>query len=101
MDGWWIEGYNGANGWAFDGDGNGKGNGSEDKDSEELYHILEKQIVPLYYDRDETGISPGWVKIMKESIKSTAARFSSRRMVKEYADKFYQEALRQAIETVQ
>ncbi|MCX6676959.1 MAG: alpha-glucan family phosphorylase [Methanothrix sp.] len=95
LDGWWIEGYNGANGWAFDSDGKG----SEDKDAEELYAILEKQIVPLYYDRDETGISPGWIKIMKESIKSAAARFSSRRMVKEYANKFYQEALRQAGET--
>lgn len=95
LDGWWIEGYNGANGWAFDSDGKG----SEDKDAEELYAILEKQIVPLYYDRDETGISPGWIKIMKESIKSTAARFSSRRMVKEYANQFYQAALRQAGET--
>jgi starch phosphorylase len=96
LDGWWIEGYNGANGWAFD--GNSNGNRSEDNDSGELYAILEKQIVPLYYDRDETGISPGWIEIMKESIKSAAARFNSRRMVKEYANKFYQEALRQANE---
>jgi len=60
----------------------------------------EKQIVPVYYDKDEFGISKGWVKIMKESIKSAAPRFSSRRMVKEYALSFYQDALRHAHENV-
>ncbi|MDD1761770.1 MAG: alpha-glucan family phosphorylase [Methanothrix sp.] len=95
LDGWWIEGYNGANGWAFDGNDCESG----ERDAQELYSIIERQIVPLYYDQNESGISPGWIKIMKASIKSTAARFSSRRMVKEYADKFYQDALFQASET--
>ncbi|MDQ1282442.1 MAG: Alpha-glucan family phosphorylase [Euryarchaeota archaeon] len=95
LDGWWIEGYNRANGWAFDGnDGE-----SCERDAKELYSIIERQIVPLYYDQNESGISPGWINIMKASIKSTAARFSSRRMVKEYANKFYQDALIQASET--
>jgi len=96
LDGWWIEGYDGANGWAF----NGSGNGSEAMDSEELYTILEKQIVPVYYDKDESGVSQGWVKVMKESIKSATPRFSSRRMVKEYALGFYQDALKYANEMV-
>ena len=55
LDGWWIEGYTGSNGWAFD----GAGNGSEESDSEEIYTILEKKIVPLYYDKDEAGSLPG------------------------------------------
>jgi starch phosphorylase len=97
LDGWWIEGYNGANGWAFD----GSVNGSDIGDSEELYNILETKIVPLYYDKDEAGVSSGWVKVMKESIKSATPKFSSRRMVKEYALKFYQDALRQANELSQ
>jgi starch phosphorylase len=87
LDGWWIEGYNGKNGWAFDGDGNG----SDAIDSDELYAILKNQIVPLYYNKDEAGVSRPWVKVMKESIKSAAPKFSSRRMVKEYV-KFYQDA---------
>ena len=95
LDGWWIEGYNRANGWAFDGNDSESG----ERDAQELYSIIEEQIVPLYYDQNESGISPGWIKIMKASIKSTAARFSSRRMVKEYANKFYQDALIQASET--
>lgn len=93
LDGWWLEGYQKGNGWAFDGSA---GNGSDAKSAEELYTILEKEIVPLYYDKDEAGISQGWVRAMKESIKSTVPRFSSRRMVKEYALKFYQEALQYA-----
>lgn len=95
LDGWWIEGYNRANGWAFDGNDSESG----ERDAQELYSIIERQIVPLYYDQNESGISPGWINIMKASIKSTAARFSSRRMVKEYANKFYQDALIQASET--
>jgi starch phosphorylase len=94
LDGWWIEGYNGANGWAFDGDDRG----SNERDADEIYSVLERQIVPLYYDQNESGISAGWIKIMKASIKSTAAMFSSRRMVKEYAEKFYRCALVQASE---
>ncbi|VVB65101.1 Maltodextrin phosphorylase [uncultured archaeon] len=93
LDGWWIEGFNGKNGWAFDGDSRENGDA---RDAEELYGILEKEIVPLYYKKDEAGVPHGWVRVMKESIKSTAPAFSSRRMVKEYALKFYQGALRSA-----
>ncbi|OPX75580.1 MAG: Carbohydrate phosphorylase [Methanosaeta sp. PtaB.Bin018] len=98
LDGWWLEGYIGTNGWAFDGANSGS-NGSEESDSEELYTILERQIVPLYYDKDDSGVSSKWVRVMKESIKNAAPKFSSRRMVKEYALEFYQNALRHANET--
>ncbi|VVB69836.1 Maltodextrin phosphorylase [uncultured archaeon] len=94
LDGWWIEGYKGNNGWAFDGDSDG----SVARDSEELYSILEKHIVPIYYSKDESGIPGEWVRIMKESIKSTVPDFCSRRMVKEYALNFYQDALLHANE---
>ena len=89
LDGWWPEGFNGKNGWAFTGDG-------EDKDAEAIYDFLEKEIIPLYYKVDEYGTPIGWVKVMKEAIKSTAPLFSARRMVKEYALKFYQNALKSA-----
>ena len=90
LDGWWIEGYSGRNGWAFD----GAQGGSDAADAQELYRILETEIVPLYYDKDESGVSHAWVQVMKESIKNSVPRFSSRRMVKEYALNFYQEALK-------
>ncbi|MGD8264492.1 MAG: alpha-glucan family phosphorylase, partial [Desulfobacterales bacterium] len=92
MDGWWIEGFNGKNGWAIDPkeiDGN-----RDHVDAEEIYRSLEEEIIPLFYDVSEEGVPHGWVRVMKESIKSTAAQFSARRMVKEYAEKFYDKALK-------
>jgi glycogen phosphorylase len=89
LDGWWLEGYNGKNGWAFEGRG-------DDADAESIYNLLEKEIVPLFYQEDEHGMPVGWVKTMKEAIKSTAPHFSARRMVKEYAIKIYQHALKLA-----
>jgi len=88
LDGWWREGYNGRNGWAFE------GTGSDEKDAEAIYGLLEKEIIPLYYKQDEDGVPHEWVKIMKEAIKSTGPQFSARRMVKEYAMKFYKYALK-------
>ncbi|MFZ0006109.1 MAG: alpha-glucan family phosphorylase [Methanoregula sp.] len=87
LDGWWIEGYNGKNGWAFEGDPNPATRDASDAAA--LYNILEKEVVPLYYSSSIDGIPHGWVKMMKETVKSTAATFSARRMVKEYVTKYY------------
>jgi starch phosphorylase len=87
LDGWWIEGYNGKNGWAFEGKG-------DEQDAAAIYDLLEKEIVPLFYKLDESGTPASWVRVMKEAVKSTAAQFSARRMVKEYALKFYQHAMK-------
>ena len=89
LDGWWIEGYNGKNGWAFEGRG-------DTEDAGAVYDLLEKEIIPLYYRLDDAGVPVGWVKVMKEAIKNTGPFFSARRMVKEYATKFYQNALKSA-----
>jgi starch phosphorylase len=92
MDGWWMEGYNGKNGWAL---GHEEIDGNRDQhDAAEIFRILEKQIIPLYYNVSEEGVPFGWVKVMKESIKSNAAKFSVRRMVKEYIQKYYALALK-------
>ena len=93
LDGWWVEGFNGKNGWAF---GQEAVSGNRDQaDAEAIYQILEKEIIPLYYTVSDDGIPHGWVKVMKESIKSNAPRFSARRMVKEYIEKFYIKALKE------
>lgn len=93
-DGWWIEAYNGKNGWIF-----GRGEPSLDRDREDaqaLYDILEKEVVPCYYRFSDDGIPHDWVRVMKDAIKSNASAFSARRMVKEYLQKFYDPALRNA-----
>jgi len=94
MDGWWVEGFNGKNGWAF---GEGTADSNRDKqDAEAIYQILEKEIIPLYYKVSDDGIPHEWVKVMKESVKSNAPKFSARRMVKEYVEKYYATALQKA-----
>lgn len=94
LDGWWVEGFNGKNGWAF---GNRDGRDRALPDADEIYEILETDAVPLYYNRiDDDGIPRDWVRLMKDTIVSTASLFSSRRMVKEYARRFYQNALKSA-----
>jgi starch phosphorylase len=91
LDGWWVEGFTGQNGWAF-----GSEKPSEDRDrvdAEALYKTLEEQVIPLYYDVGEDGIPHGWVAMMKEAIKTCAPTFSARRMLKEYAKRAYIPAL--------
>jgi starch phosphorylase len=91
MDGWWIEGFNGQNGWAFshkEVDGN-----RDAADAAELYRILEEDVIPMYYNVSDDGVPMNWVNVMKNSIKSNAAKFSARRMVKEYIEKFYAKGL--------
>jgi len=86
LDGWWAEGYNGANGWAFgDGDNLDDHEAQDARDAEALYSLLEDEIIPLYYARDGDNTPRGWVAIMREAIKSNTPQFSSRRMLKEYA----------------
>ncbi len=89
-DGWWYEGYNGANGWVIGDDATAPSPEEEDKaDAEALYRLLEEDVVPLYYDRDRNGVPHGWIRLMKESISSIVPRFSARRMVKEYTERMY------------
>ncbi len=94
MDGWWVEGFNGKNGWSFG--GKEVVENMDQADAQAIYQILEKEVIPLYYKVSDDGIPHDWVKIMKESIKSNAPKFSARRMVKEYITKFYASALKKA-----
>ena len=59
-----------------------------------LYRLLEEQVVPLYYDRDAAGIPRGWVKVMKEAMRTSIAAFSMRRMIKEYVEQMYLPSMR-------
>lgn len=90
LDGWWAEGYNTKNGWIIGTNAEYKNYEEQDiADSESMYNTLENKIIPIYYDRDENGISKRWIEMMKDSIISTGGRFSTSRMVLEYTEKFY------------
>jgi starch phosphorylase len=90
LDGWWVEGFNGRNGWAFGSPAGDDDHGREDRDdAEALYRLLEEEVTPLFYDRDEEGMPVGWVEMMREAVMSTLVAFSSHRMVAEYSQLAY------------
>lgn len=94
LDGWWQEGYNGANGWGIQ-----PLNGSLDvqaqdhHDAEQLYRLLEQEAVPLFYQRDLDGIPRGWLQLVKESLRTVAPQFCTKRMVKDYVEMLYRPAM--------
>ncbi|HIH37185.1 MAG TPA: alpha-glucan family phosphorylase, partial [Methanocellales archaeon] len=93
LDGWWYEGYNGSNGWAIEeSQGNCNPADQDRQSANKIYEIIEDRIVPLFYERDLNGIPRGWVKMMKEAIRSIAPIFTTRRMAKEYLQRFYVKA---------
>ena len=90
LDGWWAEGYNMKNGWTIGKNADYENYEMQDNyDSENLYNTLENKIVQIYYDKNECGISNKWVEMMKNSIISNGAKFSTSRMLIEYTNKFY------------
>jgi starch phosphorylase len=94
LDGWWPEAYDGTNGWAIGDDREGADREAQDHaDSESLYGLLEREVIPAFYERDDSGVPRRW---MERSIRSAATipgRFNTHRMVAEYLEKLYLPAL--------
>lgn len=98
LDGWWLEGYDGTNGFAV-GDAHddstphtitAAGNPASDAgDAESLYRLLEEEVVPVYYDRDASGLPRKWIAMMKRALVTLGPEFNSDRMVEEYARRIY------------
>ena len=95
LDGWWPEAFNRKNGWAI-GDGRQfKSRAQQDRyDAGALYDLLENEIVPLFYNRDRSGLPRQWIARMKNSIATVGAEFNTHRMVGEYFAKYYLPASR-------
>ncbi|MFP4363223.1 MAG: alpha-glucan family phosphorylase, partial [Spirochaetia bacterium] len=94
-DGWWAEAYEPSLGWSI-----GHGEEYDDEDlqdeieSKALYDTLEREILPVFYNRGRDNLPRTWITMMKESMKTAGARFSSHRMLTEYAESFYYPALK-------
>jgi starch phosphorylase len=93
LDGWWFEGYNGINGWAVDEKDPADAADYDNRTANALYKLLENKVIPLYYGRDINGTPHGWVKMMKESIRSNSPLFNTSRMAKQYTGQFYIKAI--------
>src|SRR4029079_5236918 len=97
-DGWWAEGYTGRNGWLIEGHAPANDEGASDAaDAEALYHLLETDVLPAFYDTDYAGIPRRWLRVVKEAIRSVTPAFSTRRMVKDYVNRMYGPAMRQPL----
>ena len=92
LDGWWAEGYDGPNGWAIP--PAPAGQDADAADAEQLYRLLEAEVVPLFYDRDPQGVPRGWVEKMRHALRTAGARFTAQRMVREYVSQYYLPAMR-------
>ena len=90
LDGWWAEAYDGRNGFAI---GTGRTHSSMDvhdgRDGEDLYRVLNDELIPLFYERDRDGLPRGWIKRMKRTIRTLGWRFNADRMVMDYTEKCY------------
>jgi starch phosphorylase len=96
-DGWWDEGYNGSNGWAIGPSLKPAAWEEEDRlDADAIYTILERDIVPMFYTRDEKGVPVHWVRMAKEAIRSVMPDFCARRMKKEYCERVLGPAAQQS-----
>ena len=90
LDGWWDEGFRGDNGWAIGGRETNPDEGAQDwADAQELYRLLEEEIVPLWYDRDPNGLPQGWLDRMRRAAGTSVWDFSTTRMLAEYVEQMY------------
>lgn len=89
LDGWWLEGYDGDNGFAIGDLAETSAAEMDRQDAESMYRVLSEEVLPRFYDRDEEGIPRRWIAMMKRSIGTLAPQFSSDRMVAEYVERIY------------
>jgi starch phosphorylase len=90
LDGWWAEAHTPEVGWAL-GDGHEHGDAAEwdAVEADAIYSLLEKEVIPLFYNRDEYGMPTAWVARMRESMAHLTPRFSANRTVREYTERYY------------
>jgi starch phosphorylase len=89
LDGWWAEGYDGANGWALSGEIDGDEAAQDARHAGELYRLLESEVVPEFYDRDVGGIPRAWTARIKRSMRTLIPAFSATRMLADYEARVY------------
>jgi glycogen phosphorylase len=92
-DGWWAEAYDGANGFGIgDGEIHANPESQDERDAQALFEVLENEVVPLYYDRDQEDLPRGWIARVKRAIRTLAWRYNADRMVIDYVTHGYMPA---------
>jgi len=90
LDGWWREGYDGTNGFAIGEDAHADSVEKQDQaDSANLYKVLTREVIPLFYQRDAQGIPRQWIQRIRRAMVTLVPQFTTTRMVREYTEKYY------------
>ena len=89
LDGWWAEAYDISNGWALPGDVDDDHAAQDARDAAELLRLLHDEVVPAFYDRDDRGLPPAWLKMLRASLRTNGPEFSATRMLRDYAERIY------------
>jgi starch phosphorylase len=92
LDGWWSEAFDGSNGWAIQGDVDNDHAAQDMRDAHALFDLLEREVVPMFYERDADGVPQRWVAMMRRSLMTHGPRFSATRMLVDYASRVYPHA---------
>ncbi len=85
LDGWWAEAYDGENGWAIPGEVDPDHSAQDERDAASLHQVLEHEVLPAFYERDERGLPARWLARMRASLRTLGPRFCATRMLGEYA----------------
>ena len=91
LDGWWAEGYDGMNGWAIPGDEDPDYAAADARDALRFYELLEQEVIPLFYERDDQGVPTAWCERIKHALVTCAPRFNASRMLNDYVEGIYPE----------
>jgi glycogen phosphorylase len=84
LDGWWAEGYDGENGWALSGEVDHDHHAQDERDVAALQRLLDDEVLPAFYDRDEHDLPVAWLTRIRASLRTLGPRFSATRMLSEY-----------------
>jgi glycogen phosphorylase len=89
LDGWWMEAYDGTNGWAIDGGVDPDESAKDERDAQALYDLVDTDVKPLFYDRDERDVPIGWLEKVRASLRTLGPRFCAARMLDDYVTQIY------------
>ncbi len=86
LDGWWAEAYDGSNGWAISGEVDPDHHAQDERDAAAFHHLLSDEVLPAFYDRDESGLPARWIELMRASLRTLGPLFCASRMLAQYVE---------------
>jgi glycogen phosphorylase len=89
LDGWWMEAYDGTNGWAIDGSVDPDEGAKDDRDAWALYDLLDQQVKPMFYERDARGVPTEWLERVRTSLRTLGPKYAATRMLDDYVNNVY------------